>query len=248
MYLYTLPKDASYKQTWLGIVFKKNKAHLFFNKTSPSEIVQHILARATKYKALTFEQARGIAEKACEKYSESPSRTLTAVCPWEYRKLTMFRGKWDMTEIYKRMKAEHIAQLSERAIAECVEDETPYCIWPKRGSYDRTFWEKSIFELIDEQVFLRRELPEDVCGQEFKDEKGLKRLTPIGCCYSCKRLGGKKKVRFYGWKKTSWNFGYYCISCWNKLRPIWKVENEWTGIKSLANKLEREAKQHDKAN
>lgn len=59
--------------------------------------------------------------------------------------------------------------------------------------------------------------------------------TPLYICEICKKMSTPKHVNY----KYRLGYDYLCMSCWNKLRPIEKKQEEVKEVKKLINKLKR---------
>ena len=215
---------------WIRIQHEKNP----LREWAPSDIVRDILERASKYKALDYEQARSIAIKACHKYSGNWSHTLKAVLDWQCEKYSaigcrMKAGRWDMTKFFEQeererqeAKRKELFLDVERATFDAKINETPYS---SLGKWDKTFWQTSYEEKLvgtDKDCFLSSELEEDAP------------YTRVDYCKSCKTVGGPKKGVHYGGRES------VCKSCAEKLKPIWAAEDELKELKRLTNKLNKE--------
>ena len=74
--------------------------------------------------------------------------------------------------------------------------------------------------------------------------------SPIRACDLCGKLGNKRRVMIrndvYSWNKehkkdyTTKLKNMLCMSCWNKVRPIYYKEQECDALLFLIRKLERE--------
>ena len=61
-------------------------------------------------------------------------------------------------------------------------------------------------------------------------------VTILKTCDCCGKVSTPKKIQYH----YCMGFDDLCMSCWNKLKPLAKLNNEAREIKRLTNKLNRE--------
>lgn len=220
---------------WLRI--RRNRPP--FYRWTPSLVVTTILERASRDKALDYDQAYRIGRKAAEKYSGNWRHTLQAALPWQAadwsdKGCRMRRGDWNAGWVFEQerqkreqeRRAEFLVATTNEALDECKRTERPYSLL----GGGKTFWQRSYLYRLEmfsqSELFFSYEVDEREEGEDF---------VRVNSCESCRDIGGPKKVRYYGWKK-----GLLCIPCWNRSKPIWKAEKEYLETKKLINKLDKE--------
>lgn len=220
--------------TWLQARMTKKPFIIW----SPKEVVCQILSRASRDQSLDYEQAFSIGRKAAEKYSGNWEHTLRTALPyqaaqWSQKGCRMNKGDWGegwiLEQEYQKRVQEQQAKLllllTDAALDECKRSERPYS---SVGGL-KTFWQYSYFERLDAlsswELFF---------SSEVDDREEEVDFSRVSYCSSCAKVGGPKKIRYYGWGK-----GFLCLPCWNRSKPIWKAEQEYREIKTLINKLDR---------
>ena len=75
--------------------------------------------------------------------------------------------------------------------------------------------------------------------------------TPIRTCDMCGKRGSPRKI---AWRSGCYGYvapgspGMLCMACWNRAKPILKLQEEVRFLKYAANKIKREARKNGNDN
>lgn len=226
---------------WLRI--RRNRAP--FYHWTPSLVVKTILDRASRDTALDYDQAYSIGRKAAQKYSGNWSHTLQAALPWQSahwsdKGCRMRRGDWNagwVLRIEARARrldriAEEVNSMLADSTKEALLEGRPYSCTNSKSVINYSYHDR-VNHFRGRELFL---------WSEIGDRCEIFDFSRLQACKSCEKVGSSKKVRYYSAysaDKGIWH-GHLCVSCWNRIKPIWKAEKEYLDTKKLINKLDKE--------